>query len=177
VIASGCMRWRGMGRDGKGPTSHIPHAATQIQEQTGEPLATFHALRSLRGAITLRWIRLRDRAVVTHEASHGSHCRQPNDVEETMIEAALNERSARGEKNDRKLVHVAVRQIPLETRGVWVGMCLSPRAAGCTARCTARCSAWFSRVRRPTSGAAKRPTRTRRLHSRPRCISSSHPPL
>jgi hypothetical protein len=54
-----------------------------------------------------------------------------------MIEAALNERSARGEKTDRQLVHVAVRQIPLETRGVWVGMCLSPWAAGCTARCSA----------------------------------------
>jgi hypothetical protein len=42
-----------------------------------------------------------------------------------LNEEALNERSARGEKLDRKLVQIVVRQITLQTRGVWIDMCLS----------------------------------------------------
>jgi hypothetical protein len=60
-----------------------------------------------------------------HKVKQGSHRRKLNDIEEKMIEEALNERSARGEKIDRKLVQIVVRQITLETRGVWIGMCVS----------------------------------------------------
>jgi hypothetical protein len=60
-----------------------------------------------------------------HKVNHGSHRRKLNDIEEKVIEEALNERSARGEKIDRKLVQIVVRQITLETRGVRIDMCLS----------------------------------------------------
>jgi hypothetical protein len=42
-----------------------------------------------------------------------------------MIEDAVNQRTSRGEKIDRKLVQIVVRQIALETRGVWIDVCLS----------------------------------------------------
>jgi hypothetical protein len=59
-----------------------------------------------------------------HKIDHGSHCRKLNDFEEKLIEEALNEQAARGEKIDRKLVPIVVRQITLETRGFWVEMSL-----------------------------------------------------
>jgi hypothetical protein len=60
-----------------------------------------------------------------HEANHGSHIRKLNDIEEKLIEEAPNERSAGGERIDRKLVQIVVRQVTLETRGRWIDMCLS----------------------------------------------------
>jgi hypothetical protein len=53
-----------------------------------------------------------------HKVNHGSHIRKLNDLEEKLIEEALNERSAGGEKVDRNLVQIVVRQITLEARGV-----------------------------------------------------------
>jgi hypothetical protein len=46
-------------------------------------------------------------------------------MEEKLIEEARNERWARGVPIDRKLVRIVVLQITLETRGVWIDMCLS----------------------------------------------------
>jgi hypothetical protein len=52
-----------------------------------------------------------------------------NVIEEKLIEDAMNERSARGEKIDRKPVQIVVRQGTLETRGRRIDMCLS--SLGC----------------------------------------------
>jgi hypothetical protein len=60
-----------------------------------------------------------------NRVDHGSDRRKLSDIEEKMIEEALNERWARGEKIDGKPVQIVVRQITLETRGVWLNMCLS----------------------------------------------------
>jgi hypothetical protein len=74
-----------------------PHAARQIHEATGVPLPILYKWRDhLEVDATWRpW---------NHKVNHGSHRRKLNDIEEKMIEEALNERSARGEKIDRKLV-------------------------------------------------------------------------
>jgi hypothetical protein len=100
-----------------------PHASTQIHEATGVQLTTSHARRDhLEVDGTWRpW---------NHRVNHGSHNCKLNDFEEKLSEEALNERrSARGEKIDGKLGHIVVRQITLQTRGVWIAMCLSSR--GC----------------------------------------------
>jgi hypothetical protein len=87
-----------------------PHAARQVHEATGVPMPTLYSWRDhLEVDATWRpW---------NHIVDHGSHRRKLNDLEEKRIEEALNERSARGEWIDRKLVQIVVRQITLETRG------------------------------------------------------------
>jgi hypothetical protein len=87
-----------------------PHAARQIHEATGVPMRTSHKWRDhLEVDATWRsW---------NHKVHHRAHRRKLNEVEEKLIEDALNERSACGEKIDRKLVQIVVRQIALETRG------------------------------------------------------------
>jgi hypothetical protein len=99
-----------------------------------------------------------------HEVNHGSHKHKLNDIEEKMIEEALNELSAGGEKMDRKLGQMVVRPITLETRGVWVEMSLSSlgrlmHRLGFTPRAA-------------HAGAATWRTRTQRLHSRPPWMTS-----
>jgi transposase len=130
-----------------------PYAGRPIHEATGVPLATVYAWRDhLEVDATWRpW---------SHKVSHGFHSRRLNDIEEKRIEEALNERSVRGEKIDGKLVQIVVRQITLETRRVWIDMCLSSMCRlmhrlGFTPRA--------AHVRRP-----KRRTRTRGPHSRRR---------
>jgi hypothetical protein len=95
-----------------------PHAARQIHEATGEPLPTLYKWRDHLevGATWRPW---------NHKVNHGSHKRKLKVIEVKLIEEALNERSARGGKTDRKPGRTVVRQITLETRGVWIDMCLS----------------------------------------------------
>jgi hypothetical protein len=57
-----------------------------------------------------------------HTVNHGSHNRELKYIEEKLIERARNERSARKERIDRKLVHIVVP----ETRGLGV-RCLCHR--------------------------------------------------
>jgi hypothetical protein len=90
-----------------------PHAARHIHAATGMPLATLYAWRD-HLEVDATWIPW------NHKVNHGSHSRKLNDIEEQLIEDALNERSARGEEIDRKLVRIVVRQLTLETRGVWL---------------------------------------------------------
>jgi hypothetical protein len=49
--------------------------------------------------------------------NHGSHNGKLNSTEEKWIEEALKERSAVGEKIDRQLVQIVIRQMRLERRG------------------------------------------------------------
>jgi hypothetical protein len=83
------------------------HAARQIHEACGVPLATLCAWGDHLG-VDDTW---------NDKVNHGSPNRKLNDMEEKLIEEAVNERSARGEKLCRKPVQI-VRQITLETRGV-----------------------------------------------------------
>jgi hypothetical protein len=99
-----------------------PHAATQIHEATGLPLTTLYTWRD-HLEVDATW------GPWNHKVNHGSHSRKLNDMEELVIEEAPNWRSALGEKIDRMLVQIVVRQITLGTRGVWVEMCLS--SLGC----------------------------------------------
>jgi hypothetical protein len=108
-----------------------------------------------------------------HGVNRRSHIRQLNDVEETLIEDALNERSARRGKIDGKLAQIVVRQITLETRGVSIDIC--PPSMGRPMHRLMHCLGFSPRL--PMSGAAKRRTRTRRLLSGPPWIASSHPPV
>jgi hypothetical protein len=128
-----------------------PHAARQIHEATGVTLPTLHKWRDpLEVDATWRpW---------NHKVNDSSHNCKLGVIEEKLIEEALNERSARGEKIDLKLVWMVMREITLETRGSgWNCLC-HPWAA--------RFTAGVSRLGLPISAAAKRRTRSRRLHSR-----------
>jgi hypothetical protein len=110
VIFRDCFLVHAIARD--------PHAARQIHEATGVPMRTLCKWRD-HLAVDASW------RPWNQTVNPSLHNRKLTDHEENQSGEARMARCARGESIDRKLAQIVIRQITLETRGVWVSMCLS----------------------------------------------------